>query len=455
MKKVKLGDIGKIVTGKTPSTKNPAFFEIDFMFITPEDITNNPSNIIESKRYISKLGINSILSNSIDGVSVVVGCIGSDMGNIGYVKGKCATNQQLNSITNIQKNYDAKFIYYCLKPQKEHLRKIAGSTTTPILPKSVFEEIEISIPDLQTQSAIARVLSSFDDKIELNNKINRELENLARTIYEYWFVQNAEESWERKKIGDLIENQKSGDWGKETEEGNYTQKVTCIRGADINSLVGSGELKAPKRYILEKNKCKFLCDGDFIIEISGGSPTQSTGRIAYILEEMLKGFENPLICSNFCKAISLKNKGLFYYFVFIWRQLYDNGLFFGYEGKTSGIKNFLFDDFVSFFEIVIPPTQILKKFNKTVSSIFEQIIKNRQENAELAQLRDFLLPLLMNGQVTVSKTQDEPTIIPFKKFANDDAKYQTWNTEIGLAARCDIDEQTLRNIYEAIDENDR
>jgi type I restriction enzyme S subunit len=71
--------------------------------------------------------------------------------------------------------------------------------------------------------------------------------------------------------------------------------------------------------------------------------------------------------------------------------------------KTSGIKNFLFDDFVSFCEIVVPSTDILQKFNKTVSPIFEQIIKSRQENAELARLRDFLLPLLMNGQVRVEK----------------------------------------------------
>ena len=377
------------------------------------------------------------------------------MGNVGYVKGQCATNQQLNSITDIKKEYNAKFIYYCLRPQKEYFRKNAGSTTTPILPKSIFEDIEISLPDLQTQSAIARVLFSLDNKIELNNKINNELENLAKTIYEYWFVQNAEENWERKKIGDLIQSQKNGDWGKETEQGNYTEKVICIRGADINSLVGNSELKAPERYILAKNKNKFLTDGDFVIEISGGSPTQSTGRIAYVLEEMLKGFENPLICSNFCKAISLKDKNLFYYFTFVWKQLYNNGLFFGYEGKTSGIKNFLFEYFVNFYEVYIPPKQILKKFNKTVSPIFEQIIKNRQESVNLAQLRDFLLPLLMNGQIIVGEAQDEPIIKPFKKVADDDMKYQTWKTLNGLAARGDIDEHTLRNIYEAIDENDR
>jgi len=285
--------------------------------------------------------------------------------------------------------------------QKYFENNTGGSGQRYSLSIDTIKETPIFLPSLQIQTAIARVLSSLEEKIELNNKTNKELENLAKTIYEYWFVQNADKRWEMRKIVELIKNQKNGDWGKETKQGNYTEKVICIRGTDINSLTGNNELKAPERYILKKNNDKFLADGDFVIEISGGSPTQSTGRIAYILDEMLKGFENPLICSNFCKAITLENKNLFYYFIFTWKQLYDNGLFFGYEGKTSGIKNFLFDNFVSFYKIAVPTIPILQKFNKTVSPIFSEIIERRKESAYLAQLRDFLLPLLMNGQVKV------------------------------------------------------
>jgi type I restriction enzyme S subunit len=262
------------------------------------------------------------------------------------------------------------------------------------------------LPDIKTQSSIARILSSLDDKIELNNKINKELDKLARTIYDYWFVNNEiSKKWKREKIVNLIKSGKNGDWGKETKQGRYTEKVTCIRGTDINSFAGNNEIKAPERYILEKNKNKFLVDGDIVIEISGGSPTQSTGRVAYILDEILEGFENPLICSNFCKVISLKDQDLFYYFIFAWKQLYENGIFFGYEGKTSGLKNFLFDNFVNSYEMIIPPTNMLRQFREVVSPIFSKVIKNRQESANLAQFRDFLLPLLMNGQVIVKSSK--------------------------------------------------
>ncbi|MDR1033156.1 MAG: restriction endonuclease subunit S [Bifidobacteriaceae bacterium] len=185
---VKLGDVGKIVTGKTPSTKNAEYFGSDFMFITPDDIANNPSSITASKRYISEAGLNAIKANSIDGESVVVGCVG-DIGTVGYVNEKCATNQQINSVTKIRPEFSAKFIYYRLMLLKDYLRSQAGQTVLPILPKSTFARIEIKIPPLPAQQSTARVLSALDDKITLNNKINAELEKMARLIYDYWFVQ--------------------------------------------------------------------------------------------------------------------------------------------------------------------------------------------------------------------------------------------------------------------------
>ena len=88
------------------------------------------------------------------------------------------------------------------------------------------------------------------------------------------------------------------------------------RGAELNGLNGNGDLKCPTRFILEKNEHKILDPGDFVIEISGGSPTQSTGRMAFITESTLERFETPLICSNFCKALTLKNTDDLYYFAY-------------------------------------------------------------------------------------------------------------------------------------------
>ena len=308
------------------------------------------------------------------------------------------------------------------------LSKLNTGTGVPSMTFDSYYNLDIILPELEVQHKIASVLSALNSKIELNNRINAELEAMAKTLYDYWFVQfdfpdkngkpyktsggtlvwNEElkreipKGWEVKLFSDWINNDKSGDWGKEQIEGNYTEKVYCIRGADINGLNGSGELKSPERYILEKNLHKTLDPADLIVEISGGSPNQSTGRLAFITEETLARFDAPIICSNFCKAITLKNKKQLYNFVYHWKSIYDAGVLFGYEGKTSGIKNLLFDSFVSSHFTVVPELSATNKFYDFMEQLESKKQKNLKEKQYLTELRDWLLPMLMNGQVKVN-----------------------------------------------------
>ena len=325
---------------------------------------------------------------------------------------------------------NGRYLYYCLssKEKQKEMKTRSGITTIPDLNHFMFLDMKIPLPDYSTQFGIAKVVDSISSKIELNNKINTELEAMAKLIYDYWFVQfdfpnengkpykssggkmvynealkrDIPERWESGVIKDWIGNDKSGDWGKESEQGNYVQRVSCIRGADINGLNGKGEVKSPTRYILEKNSHKILEIGDLIVEISGGSPTQSTGRLAFIIDKTLERFNDPLICSNFCKAVTLKKEKALYNFVYLWNRLYDAGVLFGWEGKTSGIKNLLFDSFVSNYKVVLPDSKLMEVFYEKVHPIHSQIQKNLEQNQKLAELRDWLLPMLMNGQVRVN-----------------------------------------------------
>lgn len=208
------------------------------------------------------------------------------------------------------------------------------------------------------------------------------------------------EGWKLGVISDFIKEEKGGDWGKEAQDEKYKIKVNCIRGADFPAMTGNENLKAPTRFILEKNKYKVLSDGDVIVEISGGSPTQSTGRICYINSNTLNRFSCDVITSNFCRAFSLKNKSYLYWFYLMWQKLLVSNVFFNFEGKTTGIKNLQFDVLTKGYKICIPPEQIITKFHNTVEDFYLKIQKNQENNQELSFLRDFLLPMLMNGQIT-------------------------------------------------------
>lgn len=131
MRKVQIKDIGIVVTGKTPTTKDETNFDGDILFITPADIAKG--YIIEkSERTISQKGFDSISSNTIKGTNVLVGCIGSDMGNVAITELTCASNQQINSITSIREEYNPFYIYYNLSLRKSYLRQIAGTTTVDV-----------------------------------------------------------------------------------------------------------------------------------------------------------------------------------------------------------------------------------------------------------------------------------------------------------------------------------
>lgn len=320
------------------------------------------------------------------------------------------------------------FLYYSILYNRKWLLNQGNGSIFKNLKTEILKEFKIKIPSINIQNQVTDVLKSIEDKIELNNRINAELEAMAKTMYDYWFVQfdfpdengnpyktsggkmvwNAElkreipEGWEVKKLSEWINIDKSGDWGKEKPEGNFTLKVICFRGADINGLNGLDELKPPVRFILEKNSFKILKSHDLIIEISGGSPTQSTGRLAFITDTTIKRFELPLICSNFCKPVSMRNKNHLYNFVYYWNSLYENGVFFGYEGKTSGIKNLLFESFINSYDTIVPNEKIVNQFYSIMETIQEKKQTALAENQKLTELRDWLLPMLMNGQVKVN-----------------------------------------------------
>lgn len=210
-------------------------------------------------------------------------------------------------------------------------------------------------------------------------------------------------SWNLGTFNDIIESLGSGDWGKDELTGNYTSEVYCIRGADIPDVKQGNKGKMPIRYILSKNfQNKKLNENTIVLEISGGSPTQSTGRTVFITEDFLNRFDKDLICTNFCKVIKpALNYEIFIYLYF--NYLYDKDVMFAYENGTTGIKNFDIKSFINNFLIVIPSQEDVINFNKLVKDVFDILMHNGLEIEKLQQLKDTLLPKLMSGEIDVSK----------------------------------------------------
>ena len=286
---------------------------------------------------------------------------------------------------------------------------------------AAFAAIPIDDVSESTQNKIVAVLQGLEKKIALNRQINQNLEAIAKQLYDYWFVQfdfpdengrpykssggemvwneklkrEVPKSWKDITFNSFINKNKAGDWGYDMPK-DGTIKVGCVRGADIVKLND-----IPIRYITSKHSDRLLEDGDIVIEVSGGSPVQATGRVALITNGVIERNGGTLVCSNFCQSFSMKKRVFSEYFYYLWQNLYDNDNMFNFEGKTSGIKNFQTEVFLAnyWFEV---PEQLIETFHAVVSQYHLMIDLNIIENNNLIKQRDELLPLLMNGQALVN-----------------------------------------------------
>ena len=294
------------------------------------------------------------------------------------------------------------YLYYVMSLL--NLSQYDEGTTIPSLRTQTLNELIFDIPPIEDQKRTLHVLECIDNKINLNNKINKNLEDQAQSVFKSWFIDTPSSStWQIGTFSDIIDTMIVGDWGKDHQIGNNTEMVYCIRGTDIPDVKSGNKGKMPARFILPKNYAtKQLVAGDVVVEISGGSPSQSTGRIAPISKSLLNRYDKGMVCTNFCKAMKPK-PGYSMFVYYYWQYLYDKGIFFMYENGTTGIKNLDISGFIKTELIVLPPVDLVKKFNTFCLSLFDVIFVNGHANEQLAKIRDTLLPKLMSGELDVSK----------------------------------------------------
>ena len=356
----------------------------------------------EQARKLSNVEVNSgdVLLN-ITGDSVARACLMNGdylparvNQHVAIIRGKA--NRVLNS-----------YILYYLQWRKNYLLQLASAgATRNALTKTMIEQLELDLPPLDDQKRVVAILDSLQSRIQLNQKINDNLQQQAMALFKKWFVDNPDAiSWKEGTFSDLIKKTISGDWGKDSPSGNNTEMVYCIRGADIPEVRAGNRGKMPTRYILPKNYvAKQLVDGDIVVEISGGSPTQSTGRAAAVSNALLARYDKGMVCTNFCKALKPR-AGYSMYVYYYWQYLYDRNIFFSYENGTTGIKNLDINGFIETEPIAIAPEDLVEKFDAVCQTVFSKIYANGMENEQLALVRDTLLPKLMSGEINVSAVQ--------------------------------------------------
>ena len=407
-------EIGKVVTGKTPSTYNTEYYGDGFMFISPTELHTHFS-IKESEKHITEAGINAIRSNSISGLSVLVGCIGWDMGNVAIVDAKCATNQQINSITSFCKGVSPYYVYYWLKGKKDYLFRIANVTRTPILSKGDFEDIDIPLPDKTVQDSVANVLVNIDRKIENNTDICDTLESIVKLIYEYWFIQFdfPDENGKPYKAngGKMVWND---ELKREIPEG---WDVANLMENELCSTINSGvDYFEKKKYLPTGNVIgERIIEGDDVFfhnreDRANMQPERYSVWFAKMKNSVkhlsipsnVDWFIDKYILSTGFEGLRCAEKSFAYIHAIINSPYFEKHKDTLSHGATQEGVN---DDDLKCIKFVVPKDRELQLFARLVNPMLEKKFALLCENQQLSSTRDFLLPLLMNGQVKVGVKQ--------------------------------------------------
>mgnify|MGYP000543361857 CR=1 FL=1 len=389
-KKLKIEDCAEVIGGGTPSTKKKEYWDGDISWITPKDLSNyNNRYISKGSRNISEKGLKYSSARLLPKNSVLL-TTRAPIGYLAISKKELATNQGFKSL--IMKNGNVpEFFYYLLKNNISKLLQYASGTTFMELNATNLKSIEFYIPEVKEQKRIASILSALDDKIELNNKTNKILEEMAQTIFKEWFINfnfpNEDGKPYKKSGGEMIDS----------ELGKIPKGWKVITLKDIISIAKGKKPKATSDKITEKFTMPYLTincynneateyteynekmhvkELDIVMVMDGNA-----GKIFYGKEGILSSTMAKLIVED-----SNLNELVFYFLKSIEYDLM-------YHTVGSVIQHA--DKQYMLNKKFCVSLDNLERLSDIFKCIRKEISLNKKENEKLSNIRDSLLPKLM------------------------------------------------------------
>ena len=404
----KISDVSTTGSGGTPLSTCVEFYQGGTIpWINSGEV--GKLSIKSTTNFITDAGIKNSSAKFFPKGSVLLAMYGATAGHASLLEIEATTNQAICAIIPYA-GYNAKFIKYYLDVLYQYLVGISTGSARDNLNQNGIQEIEIPFPNENIQIKIAKVLSCIDSKIELNNCINAELEAMAKTLYDYWFVQfdfpeNNGKPY-KSSGGKMVWNKElKREIPEEWEVGNASDLFTfnpslslkqgCLCSyIDMNALPTEGFMTKEVQLKEFKGGVKFQNSDLVVARITPCLENGKTGLITLLKDDdigfgstefiVLRGRTMKL--SSFAACLSRS-------------ELFRKYAIANMTG-TSGRKR-VDTSALEIFPIAIPHKELLVKFEEAVVPFFEKTTLNTKENQQLTELRDWLLPMLMNGQVKV------------------------------------------------------
>lgn len=367
-----------LIGGGTPKTSVAEYWDGDIPWLSVKDFNNDYRHVYTTEKHITEAGLNNSSTKLLQKDDIIISARGT-VGEMAMIPFPMAFNQSCYGI-RAKKGINSTFLYYLLKNSISKLKLMTHGSVFDTITRDTFATLIVGMPDESTQEVIAVTLAAIDDKIELNNKINDNLQQQAMALYKSWFVDFAPFGgampigWNISSLGESTEMGAGGDKPKltspiKTEECPYPIFSNGLSDYGLYGYTNEAKIHAESVTVSARGTIGFVC----------------LRHIPYV----------PIVrlVTLIPKRELMSAKYLYLYL----RQLNISG-----TGTTQ--QQLTVPDFRK-TEIVIPDKETMTAFTALITPMFEKMWANEEENDSLAKIRDALLPKLMSGEVDVSSIQ--------------------------------------------------
>ncbi len=415
--KYPLSEIVDIISGGTPKKSVKEYWANGTIpWLSIKDFNNDNRHVYNSSDYITELGLENSSANLLEKGDVILSARGT-VGEVAQLARRMAFNQSCFGLRANDKYTTNEYIYYWLKHNISYLKNNTHGSVFDTINRKTFENLYVELPTKQYQNEVTEILTSLDDKIELNKQITDTLEEITSTLFKRWFVDfefpkengNPYKSsggemveselgeipagWEIKNINDISSNISKGTTptSKDLSSATDKKKIYFIKVKDIQTdgyINFNNVEKIPETIHFNQLKRSILKEKDILLSIAG-----TVGRISYISDVY-----NGVNSNQAIAFIRLKDSDKYFNFLLYYMKssIFQNEIA---SKVVQAVQANVSLSVIKAIRLVLPNDSNLKKFNELIQPIVTKIEILRNENESVIGIRDSLLTKLLSGEI--------------------------------------------------------
>jgi type I restriction enzyme S subunit len=391
-RKCKLGDVISLIGGGTPKTSISEYWNGDIPWLSVVDFNTRNKFVEKTEKTITQSGLENSSTKMLNVGDIVISARGT-VGAMAVLRKPMAFNQSCYGLRSIPDISCQDYLYYLTNDSILYFQQIAHGGVFDTITRETFDAIPILLPPLPEQRAIAGVLSSLDDKIDLLHRQNKTLEAMAETLFRQWFVEEEDEGWEEGTMADLCSTITKGTTPTTLGHSFTDLGINFIKAesiTDIGNFIWDKFAKiSPETHALLSRS--IIQSGDVLCSIAG-----TIGRIAITLDEILPANTNQAI-----SIIRANPQKCFPEFLYLFlkssqfREIMDGKIVHAVQPNLSLGE-------IGNTPIKIPSMVAMRDFKQIIEPIFTKKKRHQNQIRTLEKLRDTLLPKLMSGEARVA-----------------------------------------------------